>query len=182
MFDLYGVEPEPMATPTPDQDSEAFAGPHVGAQGGRAVTVKDNATIKLETWQRQIEEQKNRIEEQKIGVQLVNAGYQGLGTDVTSILRGLTPEQVQKFGARTTPAAIAYATEEEKKRKLAQAGEAERLKFEQEKQLSEATTPGCPQGGAGLFVFKGTGQTIPGATPYGQVKQLQDERISKKAC
>ena len=181
MFDLYGVEPEPMATPTPDQDSEASAGPDVGAQGGRAVTVKDNATIKLETWQRQIEEQKNRIEEQKIGVQLVNAGYQGLGTDVTSILRGLTPEQVEKFGGRTTPAAIAYATEEEKKRKLAQAGEAERLKFEQEQQLqSKIPLQDARKEDAGLFVFKGTGQTIPGTTPYGQVKQLQDEKDPEK--
>ena len=43
----------------------------------KAVSVKDNALLQLETW-------KNQIEEQKLGVQLANAGYQGLGTDVTA--------------------------------------------------------------------------------------------------
>ena len=140
----------------------------------KAVDVATNAKLRLATWQ-------NQIEEQKLGVQLAQAGYQGLGTDVTGVLRGLTPEQVQQFGGRTTPAAIAYATEQEKQRKLAQAGEAERLKFEQEQKLS-ATLPlqDARKEDAGLFVYKGTGQTVPGTMPYGQTKQLQDEKDPDK--
>lgn len=140
----------------------------------RAVGVADNAKLQLETW-------KNQIEEQKLGVQLANAGYQGLGTDVTAILRGLTPEQVQQFGGRTSDKAIAYATEEEKKRKLGQAGEAERLKFELE-QRQQSTLPlqDARKEDAGLFVYKGTGQGVPGTIPYGQIKTLQDEKDPDK--
>ena len=76
----------------------------------KAVGVKDNALLQLETW-------KNQIEEQKLGVQLANAGYQGLGDDVTGIIRGLSEEQVKQFGGRTSPKAIAYATEEARKLK-----------------------------------------------------------------
>ena len=176
----------------------------------KALSVKDSATVRLETW-------KNQIEEQKIGIQLQNAGYQGLGEGVTSILRGLSEEQVKQFGGRTTPAAVAYATEQGRKlaalspaikteleimkvnpleakpeqlaqaqkniqdRELAKAGEAERLKFEQE-QTQQKTLPlqDARKEDAGLFVSKGTGQTIPGTTPYGQVKQLQDEKDPEK--
>ena len=167
--DLARIHPQAAAQLPQTYSKEAMV-PFVK----KAVSVKDNAMLQLETW-------KNQIEEQKLGVQLANAGYQGLGTDVTSILRGLTPEQVQQFGGRTTPAAIAYATEEEKKRKLAQAGEAERLKFEQEQQLqSKMPLQDARKEDAGLFVYKGTGQTVPGTLPYGQTKALQDEKDPEK--
>ena len=67
----------------------------------RAFTVQESAYLRLKTWHQQIEERKNTLEEMKIGVQLQNAGYQGLGTDVTSILRGLKEEQMKQFGGRT---------------------------------------------------------------------------------
>lgn len=74
----------------------------------RAVDVKTNAEL-------QIESRKADIEEGKLNVQLANAGYQGLGTDVIGILRGLTPEQVTEFGGRTSAKAIAYAADQVKK-------------------------------------------------------------------
>lgn len=140
----------------------------------QALSVKDSADLQLRTMHEQ-------TEQGKLQVQLAQAGYQGLGTDVTSILRGLTPEQVQQFGGRTSDKAIAYATEEEKKRKLAQAGEAERLKFELE-QRQQSTLPlqDARKEDAGLFVYKGTGQGVPGTIPYGQIKTLQDEKDPDK--
>ena len=140
----------------------------------RALAVKDSADLQLRTMHEQ-------TEQGKLQVQLAQAGYQGLGEGVTGILRGLTPEQVQQFGGRTSDKAIAYATEEEKKRKLGQAGEAERLKFElEEKQRSTLPLQDARKEDAGLFVYKGTGQTVPGTLPYGQTKQLQDEKDPEK--
>ena len=147
----------------------------------RAVSVKDSADLKLKTWNMQNEERKNQLEEMKIGVQLTNAGYQGLGTDVTSILRGLTDEQVKQFGGRTTPAAVAYATEEEKKRKLHQAGETERQRGETERTLRGEKTVSEAMGTKATNLFDiQTGQTLDArmkvkdydALPAGSVKEL----------
>lgn len=140
----------------------------------RAVSVKDNAQLQLDTWQRQ-------IEEGKLQVQLAQAGYQGLGEGVTGILRGLTPEQVKEFGGRTSDKAIAYATEEEKKRKLAQASEAERVKFDlEQKQKETLPLQDARKEDQDRFVYKATGDTVPGTLPYGEVKTLQGEKDPNK--
>ena len=176
----------------------------------RALAVKDSADLQLRTMHEQ-------TEAAKLNIQLQQAGYQGLGTDVTSILRGLSEEQVKQFGGRTTAPAVAYATEQARKvagmsdtiktelgtmkvnpvdataddlaqaqkniqaRELGKAGEAERLKFElEEKQRSTLPLQDARKEDSGLFVSKGTGQTIPGTMPYGQVKQLQDEKDPEK--
>ena len=183
----------------------------------RAFTAQETADIRLKTWHEQTEERKNQLKELEIGVQLQNAGYQGLGESVTSILRGLPEEKVKQFGGRTTAPAVAYATEQARKvagmsdtiktelgtmkvnpvdataddlaqaqkniqaRELGKAGEAERLKFElEEKQRATLPLQDARKEDAGLFVSKGTGQTIPGTTPYGQVKTLQDEKDPEK--
>ena len=185
----------------------------------RAFTAQETAEVRLKTWQRQNEERANQLEEMKIGVQLTNAGYQGLGEGVTSILRGLTDEQVKQFGGRTTPAAVAYATEQGRKlasmspaikteleimkvnpidakpeqlaqaqtniqdRELAKAGEAERLKFAQEQtQQKNLPLQDARKEDAGLWVYKGTGNTLPGTMPYGQAKTLQDEKDPEKGA
>jgi hypothetical protein len=181
----------------------------------QSVSAKDNASLQLETL-------RTNAEIGKLNVQLANAGYQGLGDDVTSILKGLTPEQVEQFGGRTSAKAIAYATEEARKLKappgqtadmttelrrmgkdpwkaseqdLTQAGEnietrkqanltaEQRLKFAQEEKLRE-TQPlqDARKEDAGLFVYRGTGNTLPGTMPYGQTKQLQDEKDPEKGA
>jgi hypothetical protein len=140
----------------------------------QAVDVKSSATLAIQNMQAQ-------AEIGKYNLQLQNAGYQGLGTAVTDVLKGLTPEQVEKFGGRTSDKAIAYANQEVQRKKLEEAGEAERQKqllgqqFQETQPLQDARKED-----AGLFVYKGTGQTVPGTLKYGEVKTLQEEQDPTK--
>src|SRR5262245_52848876 len=140
----------------------------------QAVDVKTNATLAIQNMQAQ-------AEIGKYNLQLQNAGYQGLGTAVTDVLKGLTDEQVAKFGGRTSAAAIEYANKEVQRKKLEEAGEAERQKqvlgqqFQETQPLQDARKED-----SGLFVYKGTGQTVPGTLKYGEVKALQDENDPTK--
>ena len=179
----------------------------------QATTVKENADLQLRTMHEQ-------TEAAKLNLQLANAGYSGLGDDVTSILKGYTEEQVKQFGGRTSPAAIQNAVQQAREqkpvpgqtaevttelramkkdpwtaqpedlqqaiknideRKQANLTAEQRLKFQQEEKLRE-TQPlqDARKEDAGLFVYRGTGNTLPGTMPYGQVKQLQDEKDPEK--
>jgi hypothetical protein len=138
------------------------------------ISAKDSAGLRLETW-------RAKNEETRLNMQLAQAGYQGLGTAVTDVLRGLTDEQVQQFGGRTSPAAVQYATQEVQRKELERRTAEQKEKFTQEQQ-QQATLPlqDARKEDAGLFVYKGTGQAVPGTLPYGQVKQLQDEQDPTK--
>ena len=71
----------------------------------QAVDVKTNADLRIKALHEQ-------TEQMKVGIQLQQAGYQGLGAPVIDVLRGLSEEQVAKFGGRTSPPAVKFATDE----------------------------------------------------------------------
>lgn len=141
----------------------------------QAVDVKTSAGLAIQKMQ-------TDAEIGKYNLQLQNAGYQGLGADVTGVLKGLTPEQVQEFGGRTSDKAIAYATKEvnrvaeDLKKKEGLAAAETRIAAEKQARLDKTVSEAFGERTTKLYDTQ-TGQTVDARTKVGDYEALPAGRV-----
>lgn len=143
----------------------------------QATTVKENADLQIRTMHEQ-------TEAAKLGIQLQNAGYQGLGAPVIDILRGLSEEQVTKFGGRTSAPAVKFATDEvqrieiEKREKEGLAGAQATAQASREARQQQTLSEAFKGETVNLYDTQ-TGRPLPSRMKIADYEQLPQTQVAQ---
>ena len=173
----------------------------------QASTVKENADLQIRTMHEQTEAAKLNIQLQNAGYSGLSNEVIGVVKGFTeeevkayggrtspaaiaaaTKLAALDPGIVTQLRVNkvnplvATEAELKQAQDDIQQRALGKEGEAQRLKFEQEQALQKnMPLQDARKEDQDRFVYKGTGETVPGTIPYGEVKTLQGEKDPNKA-